>query len=82
MTDPENTSAKILTRAADIGYESGLRFVYAGNLPGMVGRYENTYCPGCDTPLIERFGFRVLENRLVSGGRCPECATQLPGIWK
>ena len=81
MTDPDNTSARILMRAADTGYESGLKFVYAGNLPGMVGRYENTYCPGCDTPLIERFGFRVLENRLASGGRCPECATQLPGIW-
>lgn len=81
MTDPDNTSARKLISAAEIGYESGLRFVYAGNMPGMVGRYENTYCPGCNTPLIERFGFRVLENRMVNGGRCPECATQIPGIW-
>ncbi len=81
MTDPDNTSARLLVRAADIGYEAGLKFVYVGNLPGMVGRYENTYCPGCSTPVIERFGFRVLENRLAPGGRCPECATRLPGIW-
>src|SRR3989441_8561596 len=46
MTEPPNTRARQLIRAAEIGSEEGLRFVYAGNLPGHVGRWENTYCPG------------------------------------
>src|SRR5690242_6142340 len=37
MTDPENTSAATLVRAAQIGKEAGLKFIYAGNLPGKVG---------------------------------------------
>ena len=34
MTDPDNTDARTLLRAAEIGVAEGLRFVYAGNLPG------------------------------------------------
>src|SRR5215469_16910347 len=37
MTDPENTRARDLMRAAEIGKSAGLRFIYAGNLPGQVG---------------------------------------------
>ncbi|HXY49521.1 MAG TPA: AmmeMemoRadiSam system radical SAM enzyme, partial [Terriglobales bacterium] len=36
MTDPENTRPRDLLRATEIGKRSGLRYVYAGNLPGMV----------------------------------------------
>ena len=43
-------------RAAEIGYEAGLRFVDAGNLPGCVKNYENTYCPNCHKLLIELYG--------------------------
>jgi pyruvate formate lyase activating enzyme len=42
MTDPENTSPETLIRAAEIGKKAGLRYVYAGNLPGQVGDLENT----------------------------------------
>jgi pyruvate formate lyase activating enzyme len=42
MTDPENTRPETLMRAAEIGKSAGLRYVYAGNLPGMVGHWENT----------------------------------------
>ena len=81
MTAPENTREASLLRAADIGAAAGLRFVYAGNLPGQVGRWENTYCPGCGELLIERYGFRVLRNR-VADGHCPKCARAIPGFWK
>ncbi len=81
MTDPDNTSVETLMRAAEIGYETGLRYVYAGNLPGMVGGYENTLCPHCKTMIIERYGFQVIANRLGPGGHCPECSTKIPGIW-
>ena len=80
MTDPDNTSVSTLIRAAEIGYDAGLRYVYAGNLPGRVGRYENTYCPGCNAVLIQRWGFKVLMNRVEDGG-CPNCETKIRGVW-
>jgi len=81
MTGPDNTSVDALIRASEIGYDAGLRFVYAGNLPGRVGKYENTFCPGCKATLIERYGFRVMKNR-IKGGRCPDCARVIPGRWE
>jgi pyruvate formate lyase activating enzyme len=80
MTDPDNTDARTLVRAAEIGTMEGLHFVYAGNLPGRLGHWENTYCPGCHSLLVERVGFRVLENRLPDGV-CPDCRRVIPGVW-
>ncbi len=81
LTAPAATSARQLLRAAEIGVEAGLRFVYAGNLPGGVGDWETTFCPGCRTKLIERRGFQVRINRLDDDGRCPQCRVLVPGIW-
>jgi pyruvate formate lyase activating enzyme len=80
MTDRGGTPAKTLIRAAEIGYEEGLKFVYAGNLPGMVGPYENTYCPKCHALLIERYGFQVRRYRLQNG-KCPDCGESIAGVW-
>jgi pyruvate formate lyase activating enzyme len=80
MTKPPRTGAESLMRAVEIGDRAGLRFVYAGNLPGHVQNRENTYCPGCHTLLVERVGFQVQQNRLVLGC-CPECARAIPGVW-
>jgi pyruvate formate lyase activating enzyme len=76
-----NTTADVLVRACEIGAEEGLNFVYAGNLPGRVGRWEHTRCAACQTPLIERLGYRILRNRMVASGRCPECGAPVPGIF-
>ncbi|MBI4115259.1 MAG: AmmeMemoRadiSam system radical SAM enzyme [Candidatus Omnitrophica bacterium] len=81
MTNPDNTPVATLIRAARIGKRAGLHYIYAGNLPGMVGDWENTYCPTCQTLLIERYGFKVRVNRLDSKGACPKCHTRIPGFW-
>ena len=81
MNTPDPTDARALLRAAEIGARQGLRFVYAGNLPGRVGRWENTYCPGCGGLLIERYGYRILQQR-VREGSCPDCGQALPGFWE
>jgi pyruvate formate lyase activating enzyme len=81
MTDPDNTSAETLIRIAEIGYEAGLKFVYAGNLPGNVKNYENTYCPDCDRLLIERYGYNILSYQIAPDGKCPGCSSNIPGIW-
>jgi pyruvate formate lyase activating enzyme len=80
MTDPHNTSVETLIRAAETGYAAGLKYVYAGNLPGLVGKYENTFCPECKAVLVERCGFRILQNRLTLGA-CPDCGTSISGRW-
>src|SRR5881394_471752 len=57
MTDPPDTTAGMLVEAAAIARQSGLRFVYAGNLPGQVGELEDTRCACCQTTLISRRGY-------------------------
>ncbi len=77
----ERTSAEILQRAAEIGQEAGLKYVYAGNLPGRVGSLEDTHCPNCHHRLIQRRGFSVVENRLTMNGTCPDCGEPIAGVW-
>lgn len=81
LTSPMATRAAQLIRAAEIGMEAGLHFVYAGNLPGRTGRWEDTSCPGCGACLIRRHGFQVLEYHLTAAGRCPACGLTIPGRW-
>jgi pyruvate formate lyase activating enzyme len=81
MTDPDNTPVSTLLRARKIGLKQGLHFVYAGNRPGEVGNTENTFCPSCGATLVERCGFRVLQNRL-NHGSCSTCGMKIPGRWQ
>jgi pyruvate formate lyase activating enzyme len=81
MTENANTTAEQLVRACELGRAAGLRFVYAGNLPGRVGRWENTYCPACDELLVERRGYRIQRMRLGADGLCPSCKEKIPGVW-
>ena len=76
-----NTNLEDLLRAVEIGRDSGLRYIYAGNLPGMVGEWEDTRCPQCHETLISRYGYHIEAYRLTSEGRCPHCAATLPGRW-
>jgi pyruvate formate lyase activating enzyme len=80
MTDRGATPAQTLLKAASIGKKAGLHYVYAGNLPGRVGDWESTHCPGCGMAVIERRGFRVMRNHLADGA-CPRCQTPIPGRW-
>lgn len=81
MTSPEDTRAEDLLRAAAIGREAGLRYVYAGNLPGRVGDLEHTHCRRCGEMLIQRYGYMIRQYRLTPEGNCPACHTPLPGRW-
>lgn len=81
LTAPPATKARRLVRAAEIGVEEGLHYVYAGNLPRCVGPWENTYCPHCRETLIERTGYLVRNYCITAEGKCPRCLTAIPGIW-
>jgi pyruvate formate lyase activating enzyme len=81
MLEPRPTLPADLSRACDIGRRAGLRYVYAGNLPGRVAGGEDTLCPGCGATLIRRHGFRVLERRIGAEGTCAGCGRRIPGRW-
>ncbi|MGW8226387.1 MAG: AmmeMemoRadiSam system radical SAM enzyme [Anaerolineales bacterium] len=81
MMDPPPTAVNTLIRAAEIGQEAGLRYVYAGNIPGRTKDYENTICPNCSTTLIRRYSYTIQDYHLTAGGNCPQCGTAIPGIW-
>jgi pyruvate formate lyase activating enzyme len=81
MTNPRDTRPEDLLRAVEIGQQSGLRYIYAGNLPGAVGEWENTRCPQCGETAIERNGYMIMGYRLTPEGRCPHCRTAIPGRW-
>jgi len=76
-----DTTVDDLLRAAEIGRESGLRYIYAGNLPGRVGEWEDTRCQQCNETLIHRYGYFIEDYRLTPEGRCPVCTHQIPGRW-
>ena len=79
LQDRGATTPEDLARAVAIGRDAGLRFVYAGNVPGLAD--ESTRCPGCSTLLIERRGFSVRRVALSDDGRCPRCGRAVPGVW-
>ena len=81
MTDSRNTTPADLERAAEFGKRAGLRFVYAGNLPGRLHGLENTYCPDCGRLLVERCGYRILKYSVTRAGTCPSCFRAIPGRW-
>ena len=62
-TPPETLEAAVI-----IGRQSGLKFVYLGNLQTPTG--ENTYCPKCGNLTIERSRYMTQIIGLNSDGRC------------
>ncbi len=72
------TPVKTLETAYKIAKDSGINYVYIGNVPGHT--YENTVCPSCNSNLIIRKGYFIIQNR-IQDGKCPDCSTIIPGIW-
>jgi pyruvate formate lyase activating enzyme len=77
MTDLPPTPAATLTRARRIAMGEGLRYVYTGNVHDIEG--GTTFCHGCGTALIVRDWHRIEEYRVTADGKCPQCATRIPG---
>jgi pyruvate formate lyase activating enzyme len=77
MKDRPATPPETIRRAAEIGREEGLFYVYEGNLAG--GRGEDTLCPGCGETVIRRHGFTLGEVRMENG-RCLGCGRIIDGV--
>ena len=79
LTSAPPTPISTLERCVEIAHQSGLKFVYIGNVPGH--KWENTYCPHCGALLIKRIGYTVVFNK-IKDGHCPFCGEKIPGIWR
>jgi pyruvate formate lyase activating enzyme len=75
LLDAPPTPVASLERALRVGQEAGLRYVYAGNIPGHPS--ESTACPRCGQAVIERQGFRLVRNGIIEGC-CPHCGEKIP----
>jgi pyruvate formate lyase activating enzyme len=73
LLDAPPTPVSTLHHAAEIGYQAGLRYVYAGNIPG--DQYEHTRCPECGQICIHRYGYHI--RNLMDGRKCPTCGYEL-----
>ena len=77
VLDKPPTSIQTLQKAYKIAKEAGLYYVYLGNVPVRA----DTYCPNCQTLLIDRSGYNVVTNNLIDG-QCPKCKREIEGVWK
>ena len=73
------TPVNILKNARQVAMEEGLKNVYIGNVPGLGA--ENTICPKCKKLLIERRGYRIINNK-IEKGKCSFCGEPVEGIWE
>ena len=49
-------------------------------VPAMLDATKTPIAPGCGELLIERWGFKILKDR-VKAGSCPKCKTTIAGVW-
>jgi pyruvate formate lyase activating enzyme len=69
-----------LKRLRRLAYNSGLHYVYLGNMPGDPA--ESSYCPKCGAKIINRINY---EAQFVEFDRqkgiCTKCGLRIPGVW-
>ena len=75
MTFIPPTPSATLARARSIALRAGLRFVYTDDV--AAAHTANTYCPNCETCVIERVARTVRIHALGSEGTCTVCGTSL-----
>ncbi|MBI2748476.1 MAG: AmmeMemoRadiSam system radical SAM enzyme [Burkholderiales bacterium] len=77
MQDVPATPLATLVQARRLALDQGLHHVYTGNVHHKDG--DATYCPVCQTALIQRDWYQIQSYRLTEDGRCPVCRTAVPG---
>ena len=80
MRDVPATPAQTLRNARAIALETGLRFVYTGNVHDEEGQSTNCHC--CGTRLIGRNWYRLTGWNLTADGRCAACGEVCAGVFE
>jgi len=73
-----HTPVSTLRKAMKIAGETGMKYVYIGNVAGIG---STTRCPHCDKVLVDRSGYVVRAYHIVNG-KCAFCGTRIAGIWE
>ncbi len=77
MRDLPRTPTRTLDRARALALETGLHYVYTGNVDDPDG--QTTYCPNCTSPVVRRDRFTVESYDIDSQGRCGVCGSPIAG---
>ncbi len=70
----ETTPVDLLLEMAEYARRY-LKFVYVGN--AVLDSFQDTYCPGCGTLVIQRSGYRIQLEQLSTRGTCLHCGHQI-----
>jgi pyruvate formate lyase activating enzyme len=73
------TDSSTLLQAKKIAKETGLNYVYIGNI--QIENGSDTICPKCKHKLIKRKNYEV-EILDSFKGTCPKCNTKIAGVWE
>ncbi len=79
MMDTPATPPATLTLCRQIAMDSGLRYVYTGNVHDSTG--GSTYCHACGKCIIERDWYNILSYHLTDNGCCSYCDAKCPGVF-
>ncbi len=80
MRDVPRTPASTLQTARRIALESGLRYVYTGNVQDETG--QSTYCHHCGERLIGRDWYDITAWAMTADGRCAKCGAACGGVFE
>jgi len=72
------TPEELVLKTCQQARESGLHFVYAGNI--FSDEFSRTECPNCKQLLIQRQGYQTKVIALKNG-YCQTCGQKIAGIW-
>lgn len=78
LTKLHPTPVETLVNARQIAMNSGLKYVYIGNVPGSEG--QDTYCPSCNKVVIDRSGYKINSHQ-IKDGKCVYCDNKIAGVW-
>ncbi len=76
MTNKQLTPTKTILHARELALSAGIKYCYVGNIIDRKG--QTTFCPRCDSKLIERNWHGVAGNKMT-GDKCPKCGTVIAG---
>jgi len=70
------TPVETLERHHEVAKAEGLKYVYVGNVPGHP--LENTYCAGCGSVVVKRYGFDIIGWYMDKDNNCLNCGEHIP----
>jgi len=80
MRDVPPTPPNTLRNARGIAIDTGLRYVYTGNVHDQAG--QSTYCHGCGNRLIGRDWYQLTQWNLTAQGCCAQCGERCAGVFE